>query len=279
MDILALPVIVLVSDVEVAALVIGAVAGCVGAATQGWAFAMLGGGAGGVGGFLAGSVSGAIGTTISLPTENLGNHVYFGDPLLSTTDYLKEIGASALQSGLTNGIIAEMNGRTFFRGQSRFVDINVSTIQPVKIANSYKTEFDIDKKIGKISPYEKGQIGVRWAMQEFEESGGVVLRKEVTVEVDGIRNRFDFVGRKDNVLHFFEIKNGPHATPTKNQLINIPKLCEPGATFIPVGKNAANIRELKFFEKILSPRLTFFLILLHYAPLFARQVEQSTNDL
>ena len=78
------------------------------------------------------------------------------------------------------------------------------------------------------------------------------MRREVTVEVGGVRNRFDFVGLKDNVLHFYEVKNGPYARMTPNQAINIPKL-QQGASFIPVGKNAAEIIKLKPFVLTKSP--------------------------
>ena len=39
--------------------------------------------------------------------------------------------------------------------------------------------------------------------------------------MNGIRNRFDFVGEKDRIPHLFEVKNGPTARMTPNQKINI----------------------------------------------------------
>ena len=45
-----------------------------------------------------------------------------------------------------------------------------------------------------------------------------------------------------------EVKNGPYASPTKNQLVNIPKLYQSGTSFIPIGKNAASIPEFFTFE-------------------------------
>ncbi|MCR4915899.1 MAG: FG-GAP-like repeat-containing protein [Prevotella sp.] len=96
---------------------------------------------------------------------------------------------------------------------------------------------------GKLNSNKKGSIGVEAAIKEFEQEGGLVLAKEVTVIVDGVRNRFDFVGKKDGVICLYEVKNGPSAHFTKNQTINIPKLQNKQATFIPVGKNALKVED------------------------------------
>lgn len=92
----------------------------------------------------------------------------------------------------------------------------------------------------KMSPHEKGEIGVERAMEEFRAEGGTVYNTEVTIEVDGVRTRLDFVGEKDGVLHLFEVKNGPHAGMTKNQSIVWPKL-EANHPFTPKGNKAMKI--------------------------------------
>lgn len=89
-----------------------------------------------------------------------------------------------------------------------------------------------------INPYEKGQLGVNRAINEFTSQGGMVLQREVTIEVENIRTRVDFVGYdKYGEFQLFEVKNGPYARMTTNQQIVIPKL-QQGITFIPYGQNA-----------------------------------------
>ena len=91
------------------------------------------------------------------------------------------------------------------------------------------------------------------------------MKREVTIEVDGVRNRFDFVGMKNGKIYLYEVKNGPYARPTKNQLINIPKLHESGASFIPIGKNASSIPEFNSFEMKRMPFTgDFEVVYIHY---------------
>ena len=113
----------------------------------------------------------------------------------------------------------------------------------------------------KMSPHEKGEIGVERAMEEFRAEGGTVYSKEVTIELDGVKNRFDFVGEKDGMLYLFEVKNGPHAGMTTNQKINIPKMILNKSKFIPQGKNA--LRVPKFSPGNLYDK-EYILIYKHY---------------
>ena len=57
----------------------------------------------------------------------------------------------------------------------------------------------------------------------------------------GVRNRFDFVGKKGEYLYLFEVKNGPTARMTPNQKINIPIMQNQTSPFIPIGNNAKNV--------------------------------------
>lgn len=59
--------------------------------------------------------------------------------------------------------------------------------------------------------------------------------------MNGIRNRFDFVGEKDRIPHLFEVKNGPTARMTPNQKINISIMQKQTPPFIPIGHNAISI--------------------------------------
>lgn len=95
-----------------------------------------------------------------------------------------------------------------------------------------------------MTPYEKGKQGVKWAIEEFKADGGTLLKEEVTIELDGVRNRFDFVGKKGETLYLYEVKNGPTARFTPNQAINIPKMQVPNPPpFTPIGGNAAEIKD------------------------------------
>ena len=93
-----------------------------------------------------------------------------------------------------------------------------------------------------MAPYAKGQVGVKQAMDDFVKEGGTVLHEEVTIELNGVRNRFDFVGVKNDIPYLFEIKNGPNVGLTPNQKINLPQLMQNKPAFIPVGKNAMKIK-------------------------------------
>ena len=98
-----------------------------------------------------------------------------------------------------------------------------------------------------LSPYEKGRIGVERAMNEFMDDGGTILGTEVTIEVNSVKTRVDFVGEKDGILYLYEVKNGPYARLTPNQKVVIPQLQDFHKGFIPVGKNAMMINQLAPF--------------------------------
>lgn len=114
------------------------------------------------------------------------------------------------------------------------------------------TKFTSQFEQKKLTPYEKGKMGVERAMREFEENGGEILAQEVTIEINGTRIRLDFIGKKDGQLYLFEVKNGPYARPTPNQGKAIPLLKE-SHEFIPIGKNALRIDEFKPFVNSKKP--------------------------
>jgi RHS repeat-associated protein len=87
---------------------IGAAAGTIGALT--------GGAAGGIGGALAGAAGGAVGAASSQAFLTVGNHIAFGDPLMSGKEFITGIAFGAVLGGATNGITALRNGRTFWKG-------------------------------------------------------------------------------------------------------------------------------------------------------------------
>lgn len=108
------------------------------------------------------------------------------------------------------------------------------------------------------APYTKGQVGVKQAMADFVKEGGTVLKEEVTIELNGVRNRFDFVGVKNDIPYLFEIKNGPNAGLTPNQKINLSQLMQNKSTFTPVGKNALKVPMFKVGQPYSGPYIVVF---------------------
>ena len=114
--------------------------------------------------------------------------------------------------------------------------------QPSKPTASVAPSDEMGGTYEVMTPYAKGVQGVNRAVEEFRNEGGTVLKEEVTIELNGARNRFDFVGAKNDIPYLFEIKNGPNAGLTPNQKINLPQLMQNKPAFTPVGKNAMKIK-------------------------------------
>ena len=121
-------------------------------------------------------------------------------------------------------------------------DVMPNASQPSKQMASATPSAPIATPGNAMAPYAKGQVGVKQAMDDFVKEGGTVLHEEVTIELNGVRNRFDFVGVKNDIPYLFEIKNGPNARLTPNQKINLPQLMQNKPAFTPVGKNAMKIK-------------------------------------
>jgi len=95
---------------------------------------------------------------------------------------------------------------------------------------------------GGIGPVLKGQAGVERAIAQIEAEGSTVIGREITVEAGGVRTRPDLlIERFDGLLEFVEVKNGPNAGLSANQVIGFPAIRTGGG--IPLGANAtkANI--------------------------------------
>jgi hypothetical protein len=101
-------------------------------ASGGSAFFAAGGGAAGTGGFMAGSAAGSISSAVSMPIQNLGNHFYFGDPLLTTKELTQGIAVGAFIGGSINGTSATLNGKSFFSGNLNS-STNSITVHSLKI--------------------------------------------------------------------------------------------------------------------------------------------------
>lgn len=162
-----------------AAFGVGAVAGAVGAAVGPYAFAMAGGAAAGGGGFLAGAAAGAASVAATMPIENLGNHVYFGDPLMTWDEYALGIAGGAMIGGTINGARAAYNGRNFWDGSRPESKIGSSyfTNTPVHVDNELKNidsstpELSTDdSKVQRLADELKKHLKERRQGQEFRVS-------------------------------------------------------------------------------------------------------------
>jgi hypothetical protein len=127
---------------------IGAAAGTIGALTGGAGFAAAGGGAGGVGGFFAGAFGGLVGSATSSSFLSMGNHVAFGDPLMSGKDFVKGLVFGAVTGGVFNGIAALANSRNFWNGSLPRVAVQPITLpSPAGIDNSNLPKPGSDAKL------------------------------------------------------------------------------------------------------------------------------------
>jgi hypothetical protein len=92
---------------------------------------------------------------------------------------------------------------------------------------------------GGAGPVSQGTAGVERTVADIEASGGRVLGREVTVEVNGVRTRPDLYAQLPNGKPaFVEVKTGEGARLTPNQAAGFPGIEAGGA--VPRGANAAN---------------------------------------
>lgn len=241
---------------------VGAIAGVAGA---GVTIATAGGGTG----FLIGAFSGALGGAAGGLVLGGGNALIDGGSILEGAMFGMFSGtiSGALFGGAMGIIDAGIQGRNLLTGAAkkgtapaeRFTSGIIGDTDYVpengmqQIRSNVSAESSTPAK-SSMKSWEKGKMGGQMAEEEYIAQGGTVIAKEVTVDVNGTRIRLDFVGRdSDGILHFFEVKYGPHARLTPNQKIAIPNLENNLKTFpsqrtlqiIPRGKNAMDIPEFK----------------------------------
>jgi RHS repeat-associated protein len=176
---------------------VGAAAGAVGAATGGTAFLAAGGGAAGAGGFLAGAAGGAAGYAFSAPIQNLGNHAFFGDPLMTLEQFAQGICFAALTGGAMHGVIALANGRNFMTGK-----LPTPTPQPQSVLPPIKkqpTELKTDAMKPEVQPLKESPSPrvqkVLDAIDEVKADGGIVKPNtlkpnqelNITIEHQGVK--------------------------------------------------------------------------------------------
>ena len=90
--------------------------------------------------------------------------------------------------------------------------------------------------------YEIETIYSRYMDYIYAEGKIVILQKEVTIEVNGVRVRVDIATQSPNMeITLFEVKNGPYANLTPNQKIVYPQMMLDHAPIVPIGQNAARV--------------------------------------
>lgn len=246
--------------------------------------------AGAAGGYVGTAVAGAIGVSgaIGGAISGLAGGVVDGGILggvnatLNGTSFWKGVGYGSLYGGLTGavaggiigGITSASQGNKFWTGKAKPALIKPEVKwDPNVIPESMRETQNFGPHWQELpetpmpkwaqTPWQKGQAGVDRAIEDFINQGGHDIVKEVTIEINGVPTRLDFVGYdKNGVLSLFEVKNGPKASFTKNQKIIWPQIennssfFNPSSNsmqFIPVGTNAAKFNELLPFEIARKP--------------------------
>jgi RHS repeat-associated protein len=91
---------------------------------------------------------------------------------------------------------------------------------------------------GGIGPVLQGQAGVAQAITEIEATGGTILGREISISSGGVVARPDlYVRTAEGTVMFVEVKYGPTAALTANQVAVYPAIVAGQA--VPVGANAA----------------------------------------
>jgi len=128
---------------------------------------LVGGAAGGGGGFFAGAVGGMAGAAFSSPIQSVGNHSYFGDPVMSGKEYLMGIAAGGLLGGTINGGIAAFNGKSFWTGGSVPKAPNVAALSSNANTSTQSSGANtVLEADAYLTPNQKGELGIQRAIQE-----------------------------------------------------------------------------------------------------------------
>lgn len=254
---------------------VGAAAGALGP--------LVGGAVGGAG-FIGGAISGMVGGAASGFTLGTGNTLMAGGGFLNalgngTMGAFSGAMCGGALGGVFGGGIAIAKGQNFWhgnaiaQGRGMFSWKNTPVGETGSLSSVPEVMPDAMPKNSeptstagqaqRLTPYQKGKEGVDRAIAEFEADGGIVYQTEVTVDLYGVRNRFDFVGKKGEYLYLFEVKNGPTARMTPNQKINIPIMQKQTPPFIPIGDNAKNVPA---FNNLVGGKYTdkYIVIYRHY---------------
>ncbi|MDR3046715.1 MAG: hypothetical protein LBU51_03750 [Bacteroidales bacterium] len=153
----------------------------------------------------------------------MGNTAYFGDPMMTGQQYLMGIAGGAIFGGITNGITALANGRSFWNGNLP-TQAPLTTPAPTLTPQQEPMPNNPQQQSQTQTPQQKGQEGVNKYIQEEILPNGGTATTEVTLEVNVIRVRVDIAADFNGEITLIEVKNGPHAGFTPNQKIVYPQM-------------------------------------------------------
>ncbi len=160
----------------------------------------------------------------------------------------------AVTGGIVGGAVSYFKGENVWTGAEISAGRNAFSLkntpklsvenQSVRIGGSMEQDPLLNNEL--MSPHTKSEMGMQEAVSDFLDQGGEIYSREVTVEIDGIQNRFDFVGKLNGELHLVEVKNGLNAGFTPNQRINLPKYLMNKPTLISRGAKALQVKYPEF---------------------------------
>ena len=218
---------------------IGAAAGAVATVAASAAIASLGAAAGSFGGsFLVGALSAAY----SIPTQNLANHMFFGDPMMTGWEYAKGVMLAGLSSGIFTGVANELGGRNFFSGKLKAkISIDIKPIEPLHSKEIKKTlpqEITLpetintpesrsffegttytERAISKMNAVKPDYHTFPRSVEAFEKYGTIRtitggdgikrMKLEIPGWYKGKNGAFEFIKEPDNTInhHFFNISH------------------------------------------------------------------------
>lgn len=194
----------------------------------------------------------------------------------ATTGMFCGAATGAASGAIIGGAISYFQGKNVWTGADIAQGRNPFSVKNTPIGNIEHPEMSLPSPESAVpmsddpllsqesmTPQQKGDLGVQEAMREFKSKGGVVHSQEVTVELNGVKNRFDFVGTLNEKLYLYEVKTGPNAGFTPNQKINLPKFLMNKPTFIPRGLNALKVPQ---FQGVINQQYkgNYIVVIKHY---------------
>lgn len=87
---------------------VGAVSGAIGTFAGGLGFGVAATALGTTGGFVAGAAAGFVSSVASIPTLSLGNHLAFGDPMVTAEEYALGIALGSFTGGMNGGLSSKL---------------------------------------------------------------------------------------------------------------------------------------------------------------------------
>lgn len=211
-------------------------------------------------GFIGGMKIGIVGGASSGLLLGGGNAAISGEKILPAMGMGAISGGvvGGLLGGITGGIQALRQKANFWYGRPKQP---FATETPLR--NATDAELDAISEPGtrqRISPHEKGEIGVEAARKQLEAEGYEIVKTEIHYTQQGVNGRIDILAKKDGDYLMVEVKNGLHTRFTPNQKILYPRLrlgepfqfYGPKANYLnlPIGKPVTNYKFREMFYNL-----------------------------